>query len=74
MLTPAMKTFRLSKMTTAHVTVQGALSSTGKTVAQIAAACGITQDEAEKKLSALIDEALASRTVGGRSTALYTAL
>jgi hypothetical protein len=68
-----MKAYRLSKLTTAHVTVQGALSSTGKTVAQIAAACGITQDDCEKKLSALVDEALALRTVGVRNSALYFA-
>lgn len=74
MLNTQMKTFRLSKMTAAHVTVQSALSSTGKTVAQIAAAVGISQDDCERKLSALVDESLVARTVGGRNSALYTSL
>jgi hypothetical protein len=74
MLTPTMHAIRLTHMTPTHQTVQGALSSTGKTLATIASLVGISQDDCEKKLSALVDESLAARTVGGRSTALYTAL
>jgi hypothetical protein len=74
MLSSTMHAFRLAKMTAVHVTVQGALSSTGKTVAQVATAGGIAQDDAERKLSSLIDESLAARTVGSRITALYTSL
>jgi hypothetical protein len=73
MLNPTMKAYRLSKMTATHVTVQSGLSSTGKTVAQIAASCGITADDAERKLSAIVDEGLAVRTPGDRTTARYTA-
>jgi hypothetical protein len=73
MLTPAMKTFRLAKMTAAHLTVNSALSSTPQSIAQIAASCGITADDAERRLSSLVDESLATRTVGDRITARYIA-
>jgi hypothetical protein len=74
MLTPAMKSYRLSKLTTAHVSAQGALSSTGQTLATIAAGLGISLDDAEKRLSLLIDEGLAARSTGSRTTARYTSL
>jgi hypothetical protein len=74
MLNTQMKAFRLAKLTTAHVTVQSALSSTPQSIAQIAASCGITADDAERKLSLLVDESLAARSVGTRATATYTAL
>lgn len=74
MLTPAMKSFRLTKLNTAHVVAQGALSSTAQSLASIAVGLGISQDDAEKRLSLLIDEALASRTTGTRITARYTSL
>ena len=74
MLNPTMKTFRLSKLTPPHVTAQSALVSTGKTVAQIATTLAIMQDDCERKLSLLVDEGLAFRSVGTRTTALYTSL
>jgi hypothetical protein len=73
MLNATMKAFRLSKVTPIHLTVNSALSSTGKSLATLAVGLGITQDDCEKKLSALIDETLASRTTGSRATALYFA-
>jgi hypothetical protein len=74
MLSPTVRTFRLTKMTGAHQTIQGVLSSTPQSIAQIATACAITLDDCERKLSALVDEILGSRTVGDRITARYTAL
>jgi hypothetical protein len=69
-----MHNLRLGNMTQAHKTAYTGLSSTGQSLATIAAGLAISLDDAEKRLSLLIDEALASRTVGGRSTALYSAL
>jgi hypothetical protein len=74
MLTTTMKSFRLSKMTGIHQTVQGVLSSTPMSIANIAASVAMSPDDAEKRLSALVDENLASRTVGSRITATYTVL
>jgi hypothetical protein len=74
MLTPTMKAYRLTKLTTAHLTVNSVLSSTPQSIAQTAVACGITPDDCERKLSALVDESLASRTTGSRTTARYTSL
>ena len=74
MLNTQMKAFRLAKLTTAHVSAQGALSTTGQTLATIAMGLGISQDDAEKRLSLLIDEGLATRSVGSRVSALYTSL
>jgi len=75
MLNTAMHSMRLNNMTQAHQTVYNVLSSSaGKTIATIASALGLTQDDAEKKLAQIVDESLASRTVGVRTTALYFAL
>ena len=72
MLTPAMKTFRIAKMTPVHQTAQGALSSTGQSLATVATGLGVSLDDAEKRLSLLIDESLATRSAGSRTTARYT--
>jgi hypothetical protein len=74
MLTPAMKAFRLSKVTPAHLTVNNTLSSTGQSLATIATGLGVSLDDAEKRLSLLVDEGLATRSTGSRTTARYTAL
>jgi hypothetical protein len=73
MLNSQMHALRLNNMTPAHKSTFNALSSTGKTIATVAAALGITQDDAEKRLGSVVDEALAVRTVGTRATAIYTA-
>jgi hypothetical protein len=73
MLTPNMHAFRLAKMTSVHQTAQSALSSTPQSIATIATALGLSQDETERRLSALVDEGLAVRTVGDRTTARYVA-
>jgi hypothetical protein len=72
LMTTQSKAFRISKLHPAHQTVNTALTAVGQTLAQIATACGITQDDAERKLSVLIDEGLCTRTKGSRTTALYT--
>ena len=75
MLNATMHAARYANLTPAHQAAYNALSSaTGKNLATVALALGLSQDNAEKQLSALIDESLASRTVGGRTTALYLAL
>jgi len=71
MLNPTMKAYRLSKMTTAHVTAYSGLSSTGQSLATVAVGLGVSQDDAEKRLSLLVDESLAARTTGSRTTARY---
>lgn len=72
-MSAATKAFRTSKLETHHVTALNVLSSTPQTLAAIASALGITQDLAERQLSVLIDEGLAARTVGSRTSARYTA-
>lgn len=62
----------VSKLDAPHTTVLGALTSTGQSVAAIAASAGITVGDAEKRLSLLVDEGLCTRTRGDRTTALYT--
>jgi len=73
-LTSAMHSIRLGNMTQAHKTAYTGLSSTGQSLATVAVGLGVSQDDAEKRLSSLIDESLAARTTGSRVTALYTAL
>jgi predicted ArsR family transcriptional regulator len=74
MLNAQMHAVRLQNMTNTHQTVYTVLSSAiGKTLATVASALGISQDDAEKKLGALVDESLATRTVAQRDKALYTA-
>jgi hypothetical protein len=70
--TPAVKTARTNNLTPAHRSVLNVLSSNGQTLAAIATVVGIAQDLCERQLSLLVDENLARRTVGGRTTALYT--
>ena len=72
MLNPTMHAVRLANMTQAHKTAYTGLSSTGQSLATIAAGLGISQDDAEKRLSLLVDEGLAARTTGSRITARYT--
>lgn len=73
MLGTTAKVVHTAQLSTVHQTVNTLLSGVGKSVATIAAAAGISQDDAEHRLSMLIDEALASKTVGNRATSLYTA-
>ncbi len=74
-LSPAQHSFRLSNMTGQHQSLYtNGLSSTPQSLASIAATLGVSPDVAEKRLSSLIDESLASRTVGSRTTATYTSL
>jgi len=73
-MSQATKAFRISKLEPHHVTALNVLSSTPQTLAAIASALGTTQDDAEKKLAILIDEGLAARTVGSRTSAKYTAV
>jgi len=71
----AMKSLRLANMTASHQSTYYALSATvGRSLATVATALGVTADTAEKLLSAVVDEGLASRSVGTRDTATYLAL
>lgn len=71
-LSPAAKTARVATMTTPHQTLFNSLSATGKTCAQLASAAGLTLEQTEHVLSALVDESLARRSAtGDRTTALY---
>jgi len=72
MLNTTMHAVRLANMTQAHKTAYTGLSSTPQSVATVAAALAISQDLAEKQLSALVDEGLAVRTSGDRTSARYT--
>jgi hypothetical protein len=74
MLNTTMHAVRLGNMTQAHKTAYTWLSSTPQSIATIATALGLSQDETERRLSALVDEGLAVRTVGDRTTARYTSL
>lgn len=65
------KTVRVANLEAHHKTAYNILTSVGKTLATIATALGITQDLAEKQMSILIDEGLAVRTVGSRTSATY---
>ena len=73
MLNPTVKATRTANLTPAHRTVNSALKASGQILATIAASVGVTQDDAEKKLSILVDEGLATRTKGSRTSALYSA-
>jgi len=73
-MTAAQKTFRLAHIESSHTTAYAGLSGTPQSLATVAAGLGITADAAEKKLSLLIDESLASRTVGSRTTATYVSV
>jgi hypothetical protein len=75
MLNATMHATRLANVTPQHLAAYNALSLTvPKSLATIATSLGLTVDAAEKILSSLIDESLASRTVGVRDSALYLAL
>jgi hypothetical protein len=80
--------FRVSKLSAEHVSALNAvIAAPGSTLAQLAAALDAHQDldqssaerarllanRIEHRLSALIDEALITRSVGGRDTATYRA-
>jgi hypothetical protein len=71
MLNSTERTFRISKLDAALVKALNTLTSTPKSLATIAAAYGTTQDNAEKDLSLLVDEGLATRTTGDRTNATY---
>jgi hypothetical protein len=74
MLNPTMKAKRTASLEMHHAAALTVLSSAGKTLATVAVSLSASIDDAEKKVSVLIDEGLATRTVGGRATALYTAV
>jgi hypothetical protein len=74
MLNATMHAVRLGNLNVAHKNTYSGLSSTGQTLATIAAGLGISLDDAEKRLSLLIDEGLAARSTGSRTTARYTSL
>ena len=65
------RTFRVSKLNVSHLTALAALAAVGQALATIAGLIGTTVDDAEKKLSLLVDEGLAARTLGGRTSASY---
>jgi len=68
---PTAKAFRVSKLHATHGVVLSALTGAGQGLSAIAAACGITQDQAESRLSIVVDEGLATRTRGSRTSATY---
>ena len=47
------------------------LTNVGQSLATLAAAYGANIEDAEKHLGLLVDQALVTRTVGSRATALY---
>jgi len=67
----ANKSFRISKLEAHHVATYTKVTASAQTIAAIAAQLGISFDDAEKRLSLLVDEGLAVRTSGGRTTATY---
>jgi hypothetical protein len=69
-LTPTQKTARLATMTAPHNTLYSQLSATGKTCATLAAATGLTLEQTEHMLGALVDESLAKRSSTGDRTLL----
>jgi hypothetical protein len=71
MLNAKARAARVANLHPSHQAVNTILAPTGKTVAQVAAAAGISQTEAEHRLQVLVDESLATRTRGDRATALY---
>jgi hypothetical protein len=73
-LNPARKIFCIAHIEQKHVAAAlNALSTTPQPLATVAAALGISQDDCEKYLGLLVDEALAVRTIGSRITARYFA-
>ena len=56
-----------------HKDALSVLTSVGQTLQQVATALHTTLNDAEQKLSILIDEGLAVRSAGDRATALYRA-
>lgn len=72
-LNPKAKALRIANLEQHHKTMQAALTTTGQSLAALAAAAGITVDLAEKQLSLLVDEGLCTRTTGSRTTATYKA-
>ena len=71
----AQRAVRVSKLEPKHTIVNNALTTMyGQTLSQIAMLCGITPDDAERRLSLLVDEGLCTRSRGPRATALYTAV
>ena len=71
-MTTAQKNFRSSKLEAHHTAALNALTAQPQSLAQIAAAYGVTQDACEKHLSLLVDEGLATRSRGDRTSARYT--
>jgi hypothetical protein len=71
------KTFRTSKLDTAHTGALAAVTSSPQTLHQLAVAAGVSDDLMEKRVSLLIDEGLCVRTPGAkgdRPTATYRLL
>ena len=73
-MTATQKTFRISKLEVKHMSMNIALTATGQTLAQLASAVGIAQDLAERQLSILVDEALATASTGSRAMRTYQAV
>lgn len=63
-----------STLTSPHVTAYNwlAAQASAQTLAQVATGLGLDQDTTEKQLSILVDEAIVKRTVGSRTTAVYS--
>lgn len=72
MVDAKVKTTRLAQITPVHVAAYSVLSAGPKSIASVAASYGASAGDAEKHLSLLVDQALAVRTVGDRTTAKYT--
>ena len=72
-MSAASKAFRIGKLEVHHTSALNSLSSTPQTLAAVAAGYGVSVDLAERHLSVLIDEGLAIRTKGSRTTATYIA-
>jgi hypothetical protein len=70
----AQKAVRVSKLEPKHQTINALLTAQGQTLAALATAAAVSQDLAERQLSLLVDEGLAARTKGSRTTALYTSI
>jgi predicted ArsR family transcriptional regulator len=66
----ANKTFRLSKLNTQHTNSYNQLTSSPKTLAQIAASLGVSTIEAAHRLSVLIDEGLCTRNKSAQGAPL----
>lgn len=67
------KTYRLSKLEARHLAMFNLLTTSPQSLTKLASAAGVAMDVAERQLSHLVDDALAVRTMGDRTSAMYTA-